>query len=98
MNALLHQKKEEEYQRGKQVRQQVEEKKTALRENEVQNLEVSALCVSMKCVTEAAFTVIQEHSYGFITMENLDEKIQEAIDYEVDYNFALTTDGKKITS
>ena len=44
------------------------------------------------------FTVIQEQSYGFITMENLDEKIQEAIDYEVDYNFALTSEGKKITS
>lgn len=31
-------------------------------------------------------------------MDNLDEKIQEAIDYEVDYNFALSTEGKKITS
>jgi hypothetical protein len=44
-----------------------------------------------------SFIVSQEQSYGFITMENLDKKIQEAIDYEVDYNFALTTDGKKIT-
>ena len=40
----------------------------------------------------------QEQSYGFITIENLDEKIQEALDYEVDYNFALSSDGKKITS
>ena len=44
------------------------------------------------------FQLPQEQSYGFITMDNLDEKIQEAVDYEVDYNFALSTDGKKITS
>lgn len=31
-------------------------------------------------------------------MENLDKKIQEALEYEVDYNFALSTEGKKITS
>ena len=44
------------------------------------------------------FQLPQEQSYGFITMDNLDEKIQEAVDYEVDYNFALSTDGQKITS
>ena len=55
---------------------------------------VSHECGTLKYLICDCF---QEQSYVFITMENLDEKIQEAIDYEVDYNFALKTDGKKIT-
>ena len=42
--AHIEQKRKEDYQRGKQVREQREEEKTAQRENEVQNLEVSEVC------------------------------------------------------
>ena len=38
----------------------------------------------------------QEESHEFITIENLDEKIQEAIDNEINYNFALSYTGDKI--
>ena len=38
----------------------------------------------------------QEESAGFITMENLDEKIEEALQNEVDYNFAISPTGQKI--
>ena len=43
------------------------------------------------------FVILQNESYNFITFDNLDEKIQEAIQNEVNYNFALTHSGKKIT-
>lgn len=39
---------------------------------------------------------VQEHSKGFVTMENLEEKIEEALAKEVNYNFALSISGKKI--
>lgn len=39
----------------------------------------------------------QEASAEFITMENLDMKIKEAIENEVNYNFALSRTGETIT-
>ena len=53
IKAFVQQKRDEKYQRGKQVREQREKEKTAQRENEVQNLEVSvpiAQCGALKIV------------------------------------------------
>lgn len=40
--------------------------------------------------------VLQEKSKNFVTPENLEEKIEEAIANEVSHNFALSTSGHKI--
>eukprot|EP00794_Sanderia_malayensis_P005679 gene5679-6375_t len=39
-----------------------------------------------------------EESENFVTRENLEEKIAYALDNEVNYNFAITPDGKKLYS
>ena len=39
-----------------------------------------------------------EESKSFVTMENLEEKIQEVLKTETNYNFALTADRRKIMS
>ena len=41
---------------------------------------------------------VQEESKEFVTMSNLEQKIQEAIDNELNLNYALTKTGKKIYS
>ena len=38
----------------------------------------------------------QEESGEYITFDNLEAKIQEAVDNEVNFNFALTAAGNKI--
>ena len=42
--------------------------------------------------------MLQEESKDFVTLENLEEKIAYALENEVNYNFALTPEGKKIHS
>merc|ERR1712168_223468 len=39
-----------------------------------------------------------EESKEFITPENIDEKIDAALESKVNYNFAITHDGRKIYS
>ena len=40
----------------------------------------------------------QEESKDFVTKDNLEEKIEHALENEVNYNFAITPDGKKLYS
>lgn len=42
------------------------------------------------------YNFLQRESIQFITFDNLDAKVQEAVDNEVDLNFALTPSGTKI--
>ena len=39
---------------------------------------------------------LQERSKNFVTLENLEEKIEEALSKEANYNFAFSISGKKI--
>lgn len=41
------------------------------------------------------FILMQEDSSNYITQENLEAKIQEALENEVNYNYALTPKEKK---
>ena len=41
---------------------------------------------------------LQEESKSFVTSENLEEKIQEVLSKETNYNFAITADGRKLFS
>lgn len=41
--------------------------------------------------------MLQSESESFITMDNLDQKIEEILRNEVDYNYALSPSGEKIT-
>lgn len=41
-----------------------------------------------------AFIVLQEEVKNFITMENLDERIEEALDSPKNYNFAVDKEGR----
>ena len=44
------------------------------------------------------FIDFQEESKTFVTPENLDEKINEALDNVINYNYALKPNGEKVYS
>lgn len=39
---------------------------------------------------------LQQQSKNFITFDNLDAKIQEAVEREVNFNFAIELSGEKV--
>ena len=65
---------------------------------EERNAHVEKLQVRKYFFLSASFyaDILQRESVEFITFDNLDAKVQEAVDNEVDLNFALTLSGAKI--
>ena len=52
-------------------------------------------CISNISFKKIVFFFIQDESKGYVTLDNLDQKIQELIQKEVDYNFALQSPPTK---
>ncbi len=88
-------RREEKFIRGTAARGVWEEKRTDRKEEEVAQVQASVYN-SFKEFHVHLF-IIQSECSSFITMENLEEKIQEIVDNEIEYNFALSTTGKIIT-
>lgn len=42
------------------------------------------------------FTILQEEAKNFITLENLDQRIEEALDNPKNYNFAIDKEGRVV--
>ena len=50
----------------------------------------------MDSIKELYMYLFQEESKEFVTSENLDEKIHEALDHEMELNFALMQTGERL--
>lgn len=55
------------------------------------------LFISKNLHTCLIFSFMQNWKDNYITEEDLDDAIEEALNTRVDYNFALQPDGSKIT-
>lgn len=63
---------------------------TAILKTEILHL---CLCLSK---SKHPFTTQQEEAKNFITLENLDQRIEEALDNPQNYNFAIDKDGRVV--
>lgn len=46
--------------------------------------------------TDLTFNLLQEEAKNFITLENLDRRIEEALDNPKNYNFAIDQKGRVV--
>lgn len=50
----------------------------------------------LSCLTGCCFLLKQEEAKNFITLENLDQRIEEALDNPKNYNFAVDKEGRVV--
>lgn len=50
----------------------------------------------MKDTPTFTLSLFQEEAKNFITLENLDQRIEEALDNPKNYNFAINKEGKVV--
>lgn len=78
---------------GIETRATIEAEMKEKRAKIVEDMIVSLLSV-LGLLLVSLCIAVQEQSKDFVTMENLEEKITECLDNEVNYNFALTMTGE----
>eukprot|EP00795_Rhopilema_esculentum_P012052 gene12052-2643_t len=90
-------KNNEELKRERELRNLIQAERKQ-KEEEMQALEQMEQDQLMFEKRRALVLQAIEESKDFVTKENLDEKIAYALENEVNYNFALTPNGKKLYS
>ncbi|XP_066930515.1 small ribosomal subunit protein mS26-like [Clytia hemisphaerica] len=96
-NLAILSKSNEELKLKREKQSLLDEEKLRLQEREEETRLEQLKAEIKERNTNIVLRVIEE-SKSFVTKENLDQKIEEALENPVNYNFALKTNGEKIIS